>query len=62
MIAKPFGKGAVIYGEPFYVDKSLDEEGLKAAGVELEKRLNDITMQADKLVGLKPVQPAEKAT
>ncbi len=61
MIAKPFGKGAVIYGEPLHVDKSLDEEGLKAAGAELEKRLNDITMQADKLVGLKPVQPAEKA-
>jgi lysophospholipid acyltransferase (LPLAT)-like uncharacterized protein len=58
MLAKPFARGAFIYGEPLYV-KGDDDAALKEAGFELENRLNNITRQADEMMGLVPVEPEE---
>lgn len=59
MLAKPFSRGIFIYGKPLYV-KDADEESLKEAGTLLENRLNNITRQADKLVGITPVEPEKR--
>ena len=58
--AKPFGKGIFIYGEPFFIEKGLDSDGLEKAGIELENRLNTITYKADKIAGVEPVEPDEQ--
>ena len=57
LVAKPFGKGVFIFDEPFTVAKGLKGEDLKKAGIDLEKRLNNITHKADKLAGVSPVEP-----
>lgn len=56
MLAKPFSRGVFIYGEPLYVT-DYGEESLKEAGTSLENRLNNLTRQADELMGLVPVEP-----
>lgn len=61
MLAKPFAKGCVIYGEPFYVKKAANPEELKKAGIELAHRLNYISNQADLAVGIEPIVPSDEA-
>ena len=61
MVAKPFSKGSVVYGEPLYVSKTANAEELKKAGIELENRLNSISNQADLAVGIEPIVPSDEA-
>jgi lysophospholipid acyltransferase (LPLAT)-like uncharacterized protein len=57
LVAKPFARGTVIYGEPIWIEKKSTEEEIKKAGLELEEVLNKITMHADKSVGIAAIEP-----
>ena len=59
MLAKPFSRGVIIWGDPIYVPKKLDEAGLENAKLEIERSLNFVTQEADRLCGHDPVQPAD---
>jgi lysophospholipid acyltransferase (LPLAT)-like uncharacterized protein len=47
LLPYPFSKGVYIYGEPVYVDPHGDRNHLEERRVLLEKRLNELTDQAD---------------
>lgn len=61
LIALPFSKGVLIWGEPLSVPRDADEDELTRCRDELENRLNGITHDADEMTGRAPVAPAEKA-
>jgi len=54
LVAKPFGRGVFIWGEPIYVGRDNVEQARKA----LEDSLNRLTRNADQLLGRNPVEPA----
>jgi hypothetical protein len=49
-LALPFGRGAFLWGEPIEIARDLDEEGLEAARLKVQARLNDLAAEADRLV------------
>lgn len=57
IIAKPFSKGAVLYGKPINIKRKFNDEQLKKAGSELENSLNNISKEADMFVGVEPILP-----
>jgi len=57
MLAKPFSRGVFIYGEPILPPTSGDEKTLEEASTLLENRLNQLTKQADEMMGINPVEP-----
>jgi len=56
-LALPFTKGVIVWGEPIWVDRKADAEELERVRLEVEKALNDITREADELMGVEPIQP-----
>jgi hypothetical protein len=58
MIPLPFGKGAIVYGEPILVPADADAATITALTAELERRLIAVTEQADRLCRPEPVRPA----
>lgn len=58
VLAKPFARGVVLWGEPLYVSRDAEEAECEQARLELERRLNAITAEADRLVGAEPIAPA----
>lgn len=58
LLALPFGRGVFLYGEPIYVARNADAAGLEAARATAEMRLNQLTREADRLCGRRPVEPA----
>ncbi|MEK9722900.1 MAG: lysophospholipid acyltransferase family protein [Rhodospirillaceae bacterium] len=58
LVARPFSRGVIVWGEPLSVPRDADAEGVEAARRELEARMNAITAEADRLVGRDPVAPA----
>jgi lysophospholipid acyltransferase (LPLAT)-like uncharacterized protein len=54
----PLGRGVLAIGEPVTVANDADQEGIEAARLALETRLNDITADADRSCGRVPVEPA----
>lgn len=61
VIALPFGRGAYLWGAPIHVAADADAAALEAARRALEARLNEMTAEADRLVGAVPVEPAAPA-
>ncbi len=59
LIAMPFSKGVLIWGEPLSVPRDADDATLEALRTELEARLNGITREADRLTARTPVEPAD---
>lgn len=47
ILPKPFSKAVAMLGEPFYVSKDLDEQGVEAARLELQRKLIEFNAQAD---------------
>ena len=47
----PFGLGAAVAGEPLWVDKNVDADGLQAARALLQQRLEAVTARAEALIG-----------
>lgn len=52
-----FGKGVYMYGEPIGVSSSATETELEEARVNLEKRLNQVTKECDRLAGITSIIP-----
>ena len=59
VVAWPFARGVFIWGEPVTVDKDADETAQEAARRELERRLNEVTAQADRMCGHEEIKPGE---
>lgn len=48
IIPKPFSRVAVAVGQPIYVDRSLDEAGLEAKRLEVQKAMDEMGFAAEK--------------
>lgn len=61
MIAWPFARGVVVWGEPIHVPRKADKDALEAARRQVEQSLNEITAEADRISGHDPQEPASPA-
>ena len=52
----PFGKLAVVAGEPIYVDRDMDEAGMERARLTVQNSLNAVTARAYELAGADPAR------
>ena len=50
-LAKPFGRGVFIWGEPVEVEAELDEAGVERTRLLVESRMNALAEEADRRVG-----------
>jgi 3-deoxy-D-manno-octulosonic-acid transferase len=50
-LAKPFGRGVFLWGEPIEIARELDDAGLEQARLLVESRMNKIAAEADRRVG-----------
>ena len=57
LLAAPFSRGVIIWGNPVYVNRDSGSEALEKMRKELEKQMNTITREADESVGRQPVLP-----
>jgi hypothetical protein len=58
LVALPFGRGTILFGEPIRVPRITDTETLDRLRLELETRLNELTARADAHCGVSSVPPA----
>ena len=58
IIALPFSRGVYLWGEPVSVPRDADADLLEAKRLELENELNRLCDEADRMVGVTPVEPA----
>lgn len=58
LVAWPFGRGVIVWGDPIDVPRDADTDQLEAARARVEDALNTITAEADRLTGRVPVEPA----
>ena len=58
VIALPFGRGVYVWGPPLHVAADADEAAREDARRTLEERLNALTAEADRMVGVEPIEPA----
>jgi len=61
LIAWPFNRGVIVWGNPIEVDRKADAAALDAARVAIESELNRISDEADRLVGQSTIEPAPLA-
>lgn len=59
VVAWPFSRGVIAWGEPVTVARDADEAAQEAARKQVERRLNEITAEADRLCGQAEIEPAE---
>ncbi len=57
-LAKPFGRGVFLWGEPIEIDRELDDAGLEHARLLVESRMNEMSAEADCRVGRGFEQPS----
>ena len=58
ILAKPFSKGVIVWGEPITVDRNAEGVALEAARLAVENGLNAVTNEADTLCGCATIEPA----
>ena len=58
LVAWPFGRGGIVWGEPIRVDRHAEGDANEAARRQIEDGLNAVTEKADRLSGRTPVEPA----
>lgn len=58
ILALPFSRGIFIWGEPITIERRASDHDVEAARRLVEDRLNAITAEADRLVGVDPIEPA----
>lgn len=56
-VAKPFGRGVFIWGEPIRIPDQTNPEAMEAARKTVEDELNRISGDADRHCGVEPVDP-----
>src|ERR1700716_3435420 len=49
-LAKPFGRGVFIWGQPMKVESELDEVGLERTRLLVERRMNEMAEEADRRI------------
>ncbi|MEP3484305.1 MAG: lysophospholipid acyltransferase family protein [Sneathiella sp.] len=60
LVARPFSKGVIIWGDPVHVPRSDKDNAHAIARREIEESLITITQKADRLCGHIPVEPASQ--
>ncbi|MDA0305084.1 MAG: lysophospholipid acyltransferase family protein [Proteobacteria bacterium] len=60
LIAWPFTRGVIVWGEPVMVDRAADASAQETARQQIEDGLNAVTAEADRLSARSPVKPAEE--
>ena len=58
IVALPFGRGAMVWGEPLAVPRDADETLLASLQARLETELNRVSAVADEMVGHEAMAPA----
>ena len=58
LLALPFGRGVFVWGQPIEIAPDADDSEVEAARLALERELNRVSAEADRLVGQTPVEPA----
>ncbi len=58
LVAWPFSRGVMIWGDPIHVPRDADKRALESASQKVEDSLNAITEKADRLCGGETVEPA----
>ncbi|MEQ8936955.1 MAG: hypothetical protein RIE56_14285, partial [Amphiplicatus sp.] len=58
VLALPFSRGVIVWGDPVSVPRDADEYGLEEARRRIEDAINAVTDEADILCGCAPVEPA----
>lgn len=58
LLPLPFGRGALVWGEPIHVPRDADNEAMEAARLALEVELLRISNEADRLCGAPLIEPA----
>lgn len=58
LVAKPFARGVIVWGDPVHVARDGDQQAQEQARINIEQGLNDVTREADILSGRPPVEPA----
>ena len=53
-LALPFGRGVFLWGEPIEIPRDLDEAEIEGARLLVESRMNVLSAEADRQVGIKP--------
>jgi lysophospholipid acyltransferase (LPLAT)-like uncharacterized protein len=57
VLALPFTRGVYLWGQPIHVARDADEGAQEAARLAIEEALNALTAEADRMMGLAPVEP-----
>ncbi len=58
VVAWPFARGVLAWGEPITVARDADGPAAEAARARVEEALNALTAEADVLMGAPPIEPA----
>jgi lysophospholipid acyltransferase (LPLAT)-like uncharacterized protein len=58
VVALPFTRGVIIWGNPTSIARDADEEAVERGRQQIEDELNRITAEADRLCDVAPVEPA----
>jgi len=61
MLPFPFGRGAIVWGEPVTVERKAGDAEVEAARALLETRMIAVTNRADAITGKEIVQPSDTA-
>jgi lysophospholipid acyltransferase (LPLAT)-like uncharacterized protein len=61
IIALPFSKGAMVWGDPIAVPRDADDTLLARLQDQLEQDLLRVTAEADRLAGHAPMEPADRS-
>ena len=57
LIAWPFSRGVIVWGEPIHLARDADEATAELIRQRIENNLNAITAEADRLCGRRPIEP-----
>jgi len=58
LVAWPFGRGVIIWGDPIHIARDADANAVEDARRQVEEGLNRITNEADQLTGRPQIEPA----
>lgn len=57
LVAAPFSRGVVAWGDPIYIEKKADEATQEKMRLEIERSLNELTLEADRQCGRTAIEP-----